>query len=116
MRSADGEPGIVGVGAGPRACPRFLFPRATGQEGAGACPYEFGGIDDTGRLNDIWEWDGTTWTDRTPSGTKPSPRHTAMIAYDANSSTCRGSAIDGAYHRSAIGPYGNGAPGGREIR
>jgi hypothetical protein len=43
----------------------------------------FGGIDDTGRLNDIWEWDGTTWTDRTPSGTKPSPRHTAMMAYDA---------------------------------
>jgi hypothetical protein len=43
----------------------------------------FGGIDDTGRLNDIWEWDGTAWTDRTPSGTKPSPRHSAMIAYDS---------------------------------
>ena len=35
----------------------------------------FGGIDDTGRLNDIWEWDGTPHVDRpdAASGTKPSP-------------------------------------------
>ncbi len=41
---------------------------------------------DAGRLNDVWEMDGTSyaWTDKTPaSGTKPSPRYGAMIAYDS---------------------------------
>jgi hypothetical protein len=46
----------------------------------------FGGVDETiGRLNDIWEMDGSTyaWTDKTPSGTKPTPRHGAMMVYDS---------------------------------
>jgi MYXO-CTERM domain-containing protein len=46
----------------------------------------FGGFDEaTGRRNDTWEWDSatTTWIDRTPSGTKPSPRHSGLIAYDS---------------------------------
>jgi MYXO-CTERM domain-containing protein len=47
----------------------------------------FGGVDETtGRLNDVWEMDGTSyaWADKTPaSGTKPSPRYGAMIAYDS---------------------------------
>ena len=44
----------------------------------------FGGFDETtGRRNDIWEMGRRrmTWTDRTPaSGTKPSPRHSALMA------------------------------------
>jgi hypothetical protein len=45
----------------------------------------FGGFDETtGRRNDLWEWDGTTktWTDRTPTGTKPTPRWSHTMAYD----------------------------------
>ena len=43
----------------------------------------FGGIDETtGRLQDTWEWDGASWIDRTPSGTKPSARHGSRMAYD----------------------------------
>jgi len=36
------------------------------------------------RFNDLWEWDGTGWTDVTPAGTKPSPRLNALMAYDAS--------------------------------
>jgi len=44
----------------------------------------FGGFDETGvRKNDTWEWDGTAWTDKTPAGTKPTPRHGSMMVYDA---------------------------------
>ena len=46
----------------------------------------FGGFDEaTGRRNDTWEWDSATmaWIDRTPAGTKPSPRHSALIAFDS---------------------------------
>ena len=38
------------------------------------------------RCNDIWEWDGTgggTWTNRTPAGTKPTPRMYHEAVYDA---------------------------------
>jgi len=46
----------------------------------------FGGFDDTtGRKNDTWEWDSQNlkWEERTVAGTKPSPRHSALIAYDS---------------------------------
>jgi hypothetical protein len=47
----------------------------------------FGGYGGTGsakaRLNDLWEWDGTSWTDKTPATTKPSPRLNALMTYDA---------------------------------
>jgi hypothetical protein len=36
----------------------------------------------TGRLNDTWEWDGTTWTEVTPPGPKPSIRTGAAMTYD----------------------------------
>jgi len=39
------------------------------------------------RCNDIWEWDGSgagTWTNRTPAGTKPSPRDYHSAVYDAS--------------------------------
>jgi len=32
--------------------------------------------------NDIWEWDGVTWTEATPSGVPPSVRVGALVAYD----------------------------------
>jgi hypothetical protein len=45
----------------------------------------FGGPSRT-RLNDIWEWDGTGWMDRTPSAaaTKPTARYDAAMVYDAS--------------------------------
>ncbi|MDB4980834.1 MAG: uncharacterized protein JWM82_1586 [Myxococcales bacterium] len=44
----------------------------------------FGGFDEaTGRRNDLWEWDGSTWTDRTPAGTKPAARWNHTAAYDS---------------------------------
>lgn len=41
----------------------------------------FGG-DDGSRLNDTWEWDGSTWAERTPA-TSPSARRDPAMAYDA---------------------------------
>lgn len=46
----------------------------------------FGGRDATvGYLDDTWEWDGSTWRDRSPRNSA-SPPHSAMhaMAYDAN--------------------------------
>ena len=48
----------------------------------------FGGFGGSGsakaRFNDLWEWDGTAWADKTPPGTsKPSPRLNALMTYDA---------------------------------
>jgi cysteine-rich repeat protein len=43
----------------------------------------FGGQAPTlGLLDDTWIWDGTTWKDVTPLGTKPTPREFATMAYD----------------------------------
>ena len=41
--------------------------------------------DTAARCNDIWEWDGTTttWTNRTPTGTSPSPRMFHSMTYDS---------------------------------
>jgi len=45
----------------------------------------FGGFDETtGRLNDTWEWDGSNWSSVTTTGTKPTPRHSAKMAFDAS--------------------------------
>ncbi|MGC4121273.1 MAG: kelch repeat-containing protein [Myxococcales bacterium] len=35
-------------------------------------------------LDDVWEWDGTSWTDRTPAASEPRPlaRMSAAMAYD----------------------------------
>jgi hypothetical protein len=41
----------------------------------------FGGRTWTARLDDTWEWDGTTWTRRSPV-TNPSPRASHGLAYD----------------------------------
>jgi hypothetical protein len=34
-------------------------------------------------LADTWEWDGTTWRDATPPGTKPGPRRFHSLAFDS---------------------------------
>jgi hypothetical protein len=43
----------------------------------------FGGRDDTGNLNDTWEWNGTDWTRRLPPVSPPTRRGHAM-AYDTD--------------------------------
>lgn len=44
----------------------------------------FGGsTSSSGYQQDVWEWDGTSWTNRTPAGTKPSARYGHAMAYDA---------------------------------
>jgi hypothetical protein len=40
-----------------------------------------GGFHSTYR-QDTWEWDGTTWTEVTPAGAKPSPRQSPGLAWD----------------------------------
>jgi hypothetical protein len=44
-----------------------------------------GNLDETtgGGLQDTWEWDGTNWVDRTPSGAKPEVRHSHAMAFDS---------------------------------
>jgi hypothetical protein len=34
------------------------------------------------RLNDTWEWDGSSWTQRFPSGVLPAPRFVGTVAFD----------------------------------
>jgi Galactose oxidase, central domain len=41
----------------------------------------FGGVDNTGYLNDTWTFDGATWTEVTTQ-TSPPPRASAQMAYD----------------------------------
>ena len=41
----------------------------------------FGGYDD-GYPQDTWEWDGETWTERTPDGPLPIARYSHAMAYD----------------------------------
>ncbi|MEM6531131.1 MAG: kelch repeat-containing protein [Myxococcota bacterium] len=45
----------------------------------------FGGEGEDGLLADTWEWDGTNWTDVSPSVAvaQPSARHSHAMAYDA---------------------------------
>gem|GEM_PF-5296739 len=42
----------------------------------------FGGEGETGALNDIWVFDGSTWSERTPSGDIPCPRYGVASIYD----------------------------------
>ncbi|HEY3446155.1 MAG TPA: kelch repeat-containing protein [Myxococcales bacterium] len=43
-----------------------------------------GGVDDSGLFDDTWEWDGTRWKERTPSGPDASPggRYGHAMAFD----------------------------------
>lgn len=44
----------------------------------------FGGIDDADTpFQDVWEWDGNVWENRTPIGTKPIARQSHAMAYDS---------------------------------
>lgn len=43
----------------------------------------FGGSDLSSVKGDTWEWDGTKWTLKSPSGPAPSPRSRHAMAYDA---------------------------------
>jgi hypothetical protein len=43
----------------------------------------FGGHSDVATLNDMWEWDGTTWTALPISPQSPLPRHHHTMSYDA---------------------------------
>ncbi|MEZ0310684.1 MAG: hypothetical protein ACAI38_02865 [Myxococcota bacterium] len=43
----------------------------------------FGGQDDAGKLQDVWEWDGTRWDFVIVGGESPSPRAGHAMAYDA---------------------------------
>jgi hypothetical protein len=45
--------------------------------------YMFGGQDQTGALlDDLWEWDGSTWSE-VPSDVRPVPRSETAMAYDS---------------------------------
>ena len=43
----------------------------------------FGGQDEDGKLQDVWEWDGTRWDFVIVGGESPSPRAGHAMAYDA---------------------------------
>ena len=43
----------------------------------------FGGSDGNVLTEDIWEWNGTTWANLTPPGTKPCGRQFHAVAYDS---------------------------------
>lgn len=42
----------------------------------------FGGSGSSGSLGDTWEFDGATWTERTPASGSPMPRYNHKMAYD----------------------------------
>ncbi|MCK5683963.1 hypothetical protein KAJ27_07575 [bacterium] len=39
------------------------------------------------KFNDLWEWDGITWTEKTPAGTKPSARSGHAMGFLADNGT-----------------------------
>ena len=43
----------------------------------------FGGNSYGNDVQDLWEWDGAAWLDKTPAGTKPSARTRHAMAYDS---------------------------------
>ena len=45
--------------------------------------FVFGGRGDKGLLNDLWHWNGTTWTLIPVAGDRPEPRFRAPMAWDA---------------------------------
>jgi hypothetical protein len=47
----------------------------------------FGGMDYFVGMNDVWEWDGTRWTQLTVLGTPPPARAGAAVAWDASTGT-----------------------------
>jgi hypothetical protein len=42
----------------------------------------YGGLDTTGAIAGLWEWDGTTWAPITATGLSPGPRGMAQMVYD----------------------------------
>lgn len=66
--------------------PSARFGAAVAWDSARGRAVLFGGFDElTGRRQDTWEWDAQTqtWMDRTPAGTKPTVRHSALMAFDS---------------------------------
>ena len=45
----------------------------------------FGGYGNSGRTNDVWEWNGKAWTKKNPSGSKPANVSGPGLVYDAAS-------------------------------
>jgi hypothetical protein len=43
-----------------------------------------GGYSPSGYLNDVWDWDGTDWLQRTPETAPPGPHEDAAMAYDSD--------------------------------
>ena len=69
-----------GVGASPPA----RFGHALAYDSARGRVVLFGGDRFTNRLSDTWEWDGTAWTDVTPTGASPPARRGHALAYDSD--------------------------------
>lgn len=44
----------------------------------------YGGRGPSASLGDVWEWDGTAWTERTPAGATPPTREFGSMAFDPN--------------------------------
>jgi hypothetical protein len=63
-------------GPSPRASHQLVYDSRTG------VVILYGGGNHTGRLQDMWKWDGHRWTDMTTSGPTPGPRNGHAMAYD----------------------------------
>ncbi|HEY5924927.1 MAG TPA: hypothetical protein VIV11_24770 [Kofleriaceae bacterium] len=61
--------------------PKLLFP-AFAYDPARGVSVLFGGTVGATRSRSIWEFDGTTWTDRTPASGGPTAREKVVMAYD----------------------------------
>ncbi len=68
---------VIQSGPSPRAGHSIAFCPATGKT------YVFGGqrLDTSALLDDLWEWDGTSWTE-VQADVRPPPRAGAAMAYD----------------------------------
>jgi cysteine-rich repeat protein len=65
----------------PRTAPSARAGAATTYDVDRAAVVLFGGEDETGVLDDVWEWNGEQWRRRLVSS-GPSPRRNASLAYD----------------------------------
>ncbi len=76
--------GSTWVGSTPAPSPPARWYAAMAYDSRRARAVLFGGLSSTPGvyLADTWEWDGSTWVDRTPAAS-PSARYGAVMAYDS---------------------------------
>ena len=89
LASADGNAALAGAEAAwqqvnlPSSMPPLRSAAAMAYDSGRGVTVLFGGSVSGSGLADTWEWDGQTWTNKTPLDNNPPARQSATLAYDS---------------------------------